>query len=61
MRKVQTVALSLPVEIIDRLRGDAAKLGLSVSGYAKLVIVAGLNAPLAKALSEGGESDGPEV
>ena len=65
MRKVKSVCLALPVEIIDRLRADAATLGISVSGYAKIVLVAGLQQPLPKALlgtaMDGGDPDGPEV
>jgi hypothetical protein len=65
MRKAESVCLALPAEVIDRLRADAATLGMSVSGYAKIVLVAGLQKPLPKALletaTEGGASDGPEV
>ena len=65
MRKVKSVCLALPVEIIDRLRADAATLGISVSGYVKIVLVVGLQQPLPKALldtaTDGGDPDGPEV
>ena len=65
MRKVRSVCLALPAEIIDRLRADAQTLGMSVSGYAKIVIVSGLQRPLPKVLletaTEGGAADGPEV
>lgn len=65
MRKVKSVCLALPAEIIDRLRADAATLGMSVSGYAKIVLVAGLQKPLPRALletaTEGGGEHGPEV
>ena len=65
MRKVKSICLALPAEVIDRLRADAATLGMSVSGYAKIVLVAGLKNPLPKALletaTEGGADDGPEV
>lgn len=65
MRKVKSVCLALPAEVIDRLRADAATLGMSVSGYAKIVLAAGLQRPLPKALleiaTEGGADDGPEV
>ena len=65
MRKVKSICLALPAEVIDRLRADAATLGMSVSGYAKIVLVAGLQKPLPKALletaTEGGAADGPEV
>lgn len=61
MRKCVTIALSLPAEIVDQLRRDAEKMGLSVSGYAKLVIAAGLNAPLPTVLREGVKIDVPEV
>lgn len=65
MRKVKSVCLALPVEIIDRLREDAQTLGMSMSGYAKIVIVSGLQRPMPKALlesaTEGGDPDGPEV
>ena len=62
---MKSVCLALPAEVIDRLRADAATLGMSVSGYAKIVLVAGLQKPLPKALleaaTEGGADDGPEV
>lgn len=65
MRKVKSVCLALPAEIIDRLRADAATLGMSVSGYAKIVLVAGLQKPQLRALLEtasvGGGEHGPEV
>lgn len=65
MRKVKSICFALPAEVIDRLRADAAALGMSVSGYAKIVLIAGLQKPLPKALLEtatgGGDPDGPEV
>ena len=65
MRKVKSVCFALPTEVIDRLQADAATLGMSVSGYAKIVLIAGLQQPLPKALletaTEGGDQDGPEV
>ena len=65
MRKVKSICFALPAEVIDRLRADAATLGMSVSGYAKIVLVAGLQKPLPKALletaTEGGAADGLEV
>ena len=65
MRKVKSICFALPAEVIDRLRADAATLGMSVSGYAKIVLIAGLQKPLPKALLEtatvGGDPDGPEV
>ena len=65
MRKVKSVCFALPAEVIDRLRADAATLGMSVSGYVKIVLVAGLQKPLLNALLEtatdGGDADGPEV
>ena len=61
MRKTVTIALSLPAEIVDRLRAESKKLGLSVSGYAKIVLAAGIDAPLPRLLREGGEDCGPTV
>lgn len=65
MRKVKSVCLALPAEVIDRLRADAQTLGMSMSGYAKIVIVSGLQRPQLKSLletaTEGGAADGPEV
>ena len=65
MRKVKSICFALPADVIDRLRADAATLGMSVSGYAKIVLIAGLQKPLPKALletaTEGGDPDGPEV
>ena len=52
MRKVKSICLALPVEVIDRLRADATTLGMSVSGYAKIVMVSGLQKSLPKALLE---------
>lgn len=61
MRKTVTIALSLPAEIVDRLRTESKKLGLSVSGYAKIVLAAGIDAPLPQLLREGVREDGPAL
>lgn len=59
MRTVTTICISLPKQTVDRLRSGAAALGLTFSGYAKIVIASGLESPMVKVLQQDREEVKP--
>ena len=64
MRTATTICVSLPKQTVDRLRAGAAALGLTFSGFVKIVIVSGLESPMVKVLQQDHEEvkpDGSEV
>lgn len=52
MRTATTICISLPQRIVDQLREGAKARGMTFSGFAKIVIVSGMESPLGKMLQE---------
>lgn len=46
MRTATTICISLPQRIVDQLREGAKARGMTFSGFAKIVIVSGMESPL---------------
>lgn len=64
MRTATTICISLPQHTVERLRQGAAALGMTFSGFMKIVIASGLESPLVKMLLQTEKevgTDGPEV
>ena len=52
MRTAITICISLPQRLVDQLREGAKVLGMTFSGFAKIVIVSGMESPLVKMLQQ---------
>lgn len=46
MRTATTICISLPKRIVDQLREGAKARDMTFSGFAKIVIVSGMESPL---------------
>lgn len=64
MRNTTTICISLPRYTVEQLRQDAETLGMTLSGYMKIVATAGMKSPLVDMLKQTRkevDTDGPEV
>lgn len=64
MRNTITVCISLPRHAAEQLRQDADTLGMTLSGFVKIVVTAGLKSPLVDMLKQTRKevyTDGSEV